>query len=53
MTYLIVEHNMELVMSTCQTVIVMAYGQVIAEGSPDIIQNDKTVLEAYLGKVAS
>jgi branched-chain amino acid transport system ATP-binding protein len=53
MTFLIVEHNMELVMSTCQTVIVMAYGQVIAEGSPDIIQNDKTVLEAYLGKVAS
>jgi branched-chain amino acid transport system ATP-binding protein len=53
MTFLIVEHNMELVMSTCQTVVVMAYGQVIAEGSPEIIQDDKTVLEAYLGKVAS
>jgi branched-chain amino acid transport system ATP-binding protein len=53
MTFLIVEHNMELVMSTCDTVVVMAYGQVIAEGSPEIIQNDKTVLEAYLGKVAS
>ena len=53
MTFLIVEHNMELVMSTCQTVIVMAYGEVIAEGSPEIIQDDKTVLEAYLGKVAS
>ena len=53
MTFLIVEHNMELVMSVSQTVIVMAYGQVIAEGAPEIIQNDKTVLEAYLGKVAS
>ncbi|HLA42846.1 MAG TPA: ATP-binding cassette domain-containing protein, partial [Aggregatilineales bacterium] len=52
-TFLIVEHNMEVVMSISDTVIVMAYGRVLAKGSPEIIQNDKSVLEAYLGKVAS
>ena len=45
--------NMEVVMSISDTVIVMAYGRVLAKGSPEIIQNDKSVLEAYLGKVAS
>ncbi|MCI0713011.1 MAG: ABC transporter ATP-binding protein [Chloroflexi bacterium] len=52
-TFLIVEHNMEMVMSTCNQVVVMAYGTVIAEGTPQSIQNNQTVLEAYLGKVAS
>lgn len=52
-TFLIVEHNMEMVMSTCSQVVVMAYGTVIAEGTPQSIQNNQTVLEAYLGKVAS
>jgi len=49
-TFLIVEHNMDVVMNLCDPVIVMAYGQVIAQGSPELIQNDKQVLEAYLGE---
>lgn len=49
-TFLIVEHNMDLVMSLCEPVIVMAYGKVLAEGHPENIQNNKEVLEAYLGE---
>ena len=49
-TFLIVEHNMDLVMSLCKTVIVMAYGKVLADGPPQTIQNDKRILEAYLGE---
>jgi len=48
-TFLIVEHNMDMVMTVCDPVVVMAYGKVLAEGSPDRIQNDDAVLEAYLG----
>jgi len=48
-TFLIVEHNMDVVMNLCDPVIVMAYGTVLAEGTPDEIQSDKKVLEAYLG----
>ncbi len=50
-TFLIVEHNMDVVMSVCDAVIVMAYGKVLAQGSPAAIQNDAAVLEAYLGVI--
>jgi branched-chain amino acid transport system ATP-binding protein len=49
-TFLIVEHNMDVVMDLCNPVIVMAYGTVLAQGAPEIIQNDRRVLEAYLGE---
>jgi branched-chain amino acid transport system ATP-binding protein len=51
MSFLIVEHNMDLVMNISDEVIVMAYGEILATGSPDEIQNNPTVLEAYLGVV--
>jgi branched-chain amino acid transport system ATP-binding protein len=49
-TFLIVEHNMDVVMNLCDPVVVMAYGKVIAHGSPTDIQNNQEVLEAYLGE---
>jgi len=48
-TFLIVEHNMDLVMSLCDHVIVFDRGRPIAEGSPSVIKSDHRVLEAYLG----
>ncbi|HEY6177455.1 MAG TPA: ATP-binding cassette domain-containing protein, partial [Kofleriaceae bacterium] len=48
-TFLIVEHNMDLVMSLCDPIIVMAHGTVLAHGPRDEIQRDPRVLEAYLG----
>lgn len=48
-TVLIVEHNMELVMSLCEHVVVFDHGHLIASGAPEVIQADEAVLEAYLG----
>ena len=48
-TFLIVEHNMDVVMNVCDPVVVMAYGKFLAHGPPAAIQNDDAVLEAYLG----
>lgn len=48
-TFLIVEHNMDFVMSLSDHVIVFDRGRPIAEGPPSIIQTDSLVLEAYLG----
>ncbi|HUX50638.1 MAG TPA: ABC transporter ATP-binding protein [Spirochaetia bacterium] len=48
-TFLIVEHNMEFVMSLCDRVMVMDHGTRIGDGSPDEVRNNPAVLDAYLG----
>jgi branched-chain amino acid transport system ATP-binding protein len=51
MSFLIVEHNMDVVMSLCSTIVVMAHGEILTKGSPDAIRADDIVLDAYLGRV--
>lgn len=48
-TFLVVEHNMGLVMELCDHILVLDQGKKIAEGPPEIIQSDPVVLDAYLG----
>jgi ABC-type branched-subunit amino acid transport system ATPase component len=49
-TFLIVEHNMPFVLGLCNPVLVLARGQTIATGTPEEIQRDPHVLDAYLGE---
>ena len=49
-TFLIVEHNMPFVLGLCNPVLVLARGQTIASGTPDEVQRDPHVLDAYLGE---
>ncbi len=48
-TFLLVEHDMDVIMDNCEHVIVMHQGQVLAEGPPAAITSNEAVIEAYLG----
>jgi branched-chain amino acid transport system ATP-binding protein len=49
-TFIIVEHDMNVIMNHCQNAIALNYGQKIAEGSCSIIQKDERLLEHYFGR---
>jgi branched-chain amino acid transport system ATP-binding protein len=49
-TFIVVEHDMNVIMRHCQKVIALNYGQKIAEGACDLIQQDERLLEHYFGR---
>jgi branched-chain amino acid transport system ATP-binding protein len=53
MSVLIVEHHMDVVMSVCDRIYVLNFGEVISSGTPDVVRRDPAVIAAYLGTGAN
>jgi len=53
MSVLIVEHHMDVVMSVCNRIYVLNFGEVISYGTPSYVRNDPAVISAYLGADAT
>ena len=49
MTMIVVEHNVDFIMRLCSRIMVLNYGEKIAEGRPEEIRNNPKVIEAFLG----
>ncbi len=48
-TLFVIEHNMRVIMNMAETIYCLAHGELLAQGTPDQIQNDQSVIDAYLG----
>jgi branched-chain amino acid transport system ATP-binding protein len=53
LTLVVVEHHMRAIMSLCERLVVLNFGQVIASGTPSEISRNPAVVEAYLGRSAA
>lgn len=49
-TFIVIEHNMQVATSLCSRLIVLDYGQKLTEGEPNVVVSDPRVIEAYLGE---
>lgn len=49
-TFLVIEHDMDVIMGHCDRIIVLCFGEKIAEGTPNEIRNNESVLKAYFGR---
>ena len=48
-TLFVIEHNMRVIMNLADSIYCLAHGELLASGTPDEVQNDQTVIDAYLG----